>query len=130
MTRSLMTDPLLLPEEVCARLRISRRHLYRLVERGDVPHLKISNHLRFVQADLDDWLARQRVTKGEPCSYVSPIAAFSPLVLEQSSGTRSVRPPTVGWVQKRDPPGCKTSHSFVCALSPPWIEGLSPSRIP
>ena len=52
-----MSDALLVPDEVCARLRITRRHLYRLVARGVLPHLKVSNRLRFEPEALDQWIA-------------------------------------------------------------------------
>ena len=38
---------MLTPDEVCAMLRIKKSHLYRLVERGDVPSVKVGRLLRF-----------------------------------------------------------------------------------
>lgn len=52
---------LMTPDEVCERLQISRRHLYRLVERRAIPHIRLGRRLRFVSADVCGWLDGKRV---------------------------------------------------------------------
>src|SRR5262245_66448407 len=54
-------SPLLTPDAVCALLKISRKNLYRLVARREVPFLKISRHLRFAIADVQAWLQQVRM---------------------------------------------------------------------
>jgi excisionase family DNA binding protein len=50
---------LLTVAEVQERLRISRRTAYRLIERGDIPALRIGGSLRVDSAELEAWLYRE-----------------------------------------------------------------------
>lgn len=50
------TPHLLTVAEVQARLRISRRTAYRLIERGDLPALRIGGSVRVDSDELEVWL--------------------------------------------------------------------------
>jgi excisionase family DNA binding protein len=55
--------PLLTAAEVCERLNVSRPWLYRAARDGKIPSVRLGGDdglLRFVQADLDAWLAEAR----------------------------------------------------------------------
>jgi predicted DNA-binding transcriptional regulator AlpA len=59
--------PLLTVTDVAELLRMSPRQVYGLTERktregtdNPVPFVKLHGNLRFVQADLEAWLARER----------------------------------------------------------------------
>ena len=56
---------LLTPDEICAMLRISKKALYRLVERGGIPVIRISRRLRFHPDDIDTWLRQMRAAGSE-----------------------------------------------------------------
>ncbi|MEO1272962.1 MAG: helix-turn-helix domain-containing protein [Myxococcota bacterium] len=48
--------PLLTTDDVCARLRISRRQLYSLTQRDELPHIRIGRQLRFHPESIERWL--------------------------------------------------------------------------
>lgn len=54
---------LLTVSEVCEQLSVSRPWVYRAARDGKIPSVRLGGEdgpLRFVQADLDDWLAQAR----------------------------------------------------------------------
>lgn len=56
MSANATTERLLRPAEVCERLAISRATLYRAVERGALPAIKVFGQLRFDAHELERWL--------------------------------------------------------------------------
>jgi excisionase family DNA binding protein len=58
----LPAQPLLKAEDVAERLAISRDRVYRLVERGDLPAVRIGLQLRFEPEAIDTWIAEHRET--------------------------------------------------------------------
>lgn len=46
--------------EVAERLRISTATVYKLIERGEVAHIRVSNAIRFSRADLEQFLEKGR----------------------------------------------------------------------
>lgn len=54
-------DELLTPDDVCAVLRLSKKAVYALVERRAIPHIRVSNRLRFAKTDVLRWLEKNRV---------------------------------------------------------------------
>lgn len=51
--------------EACAKLGISNRTLYRLIDNGEIPAYRIGRVVRLKDADLDAYLERARITPGE-----------------------------------------------------------------
>jgi len=51
-------ERLLTVEDVCDLFRFKKSYVYHLTHRGDIPHIKIGNHVRFRQSELEAWLAR------------------------------------------------------------------------
>ena len=51
---------LLTVREVAERLSVSTATIYTLCERGELPHVRISNSIRIAPADLAAFLAGQR----------------------------------------------------------------------
>jgi excisionase family DNA binding protein len=45
-------------------LAVSRRQVYLLIERGDLPHVRVGERIRFIPAELVDYLDRHR--EGSP----------------------------------------------------------------
>ena len=41
-------------------LRVTPRTIYRLIESGELPAVRVGRRWRFRQSDLDDWFDRQR----------------------------------------------------------------------
>jgi excisionase family DNA binding protein len=54
-------DNLLSVCEVAARLSVSTATVYKLVERGELPHLRISNAIRVAPVDLEAYIAGRRL---------------------------------------------------------------------
>lgn len=51
---------LLTAEQVCDKLRVKKSYLYHLTHNNKIPHLKIGNHLRFDEVDLNQWLEQMK----------------------------------------------------------------------
>jgi excisionase family DNA binding protein len=49
---------------VAGRLGVSTATVYKLVARGDIPHIRVSNAIRVAPADLDAFVARCRGQAG------------------------------------------------------------------
>jgi excisionase family DNA binding protein len=47
-------------KQVAARLGICAATVYTLTERGELPHVRISNAIRFEPADLEAFIAARR----------------------------------------------------------------------
>jgi excisionase family DNA binding protein len=47
-------------DEVLGYLRVTPRTIYRLIQTGDLPAVRIGRQWRFRRSDLDLWLNRQR----------------------------------------------------------------------
>ena len=56
---------LLTVRAVAGRLGLSTATIYKLVVRGDLPHVRVSNAIRVTPADLDAFLARYRGKAGD-----------------------------------------------------------------
>ncbi len=50
-------DILTIPE-VAAYLKISKAKIYLMVQRGELPHIKIGKNVRVRQSDLQGWLEK------------------------------------------------------------------------
>ncbi|HUB06287.1 MAG TPA: helix-turn-helix domain-containing protein [Myxococcales bacterium] len=53
-------DNLLNVKQVAAKLGICTRKVYQLCERGELPHIRISNALRFEPGDVAAFIAARR----------------------------------------------------------------------
>jgi len=51
-------------EELAKYLKISKPTLYKMVEKGKIPALKIANQWRFKKDDITRWLEKQRKSRG------------------------------------------------------------------
>jgi excisionase family DNA binding protein len=56
-----LTEPLLTPAEAAALLQVRPSWVYEAARGGRLPHMKLGKHIRFARADLDTFLAAQRV---------------------------------------------------------------------
>lgn len=52
---------LLSPEEVARACGLSRRAVYRAIERGELPAFRLCSRLRIRQEDVDAWMRANRV---------------------------------------------------------------------
>ena len=57
-------EPLLTIEEAASFLAVSRRQVYTLLERGDLPAVRVGTRVRFIPADVRAYLERHR--EGRP----------------------------------------------------------------
>ena len=53
-------EKLLTLYEVAAYLRLNRFTVYHMVERGEMPSIKVANQWRFKEKDLDKWLEENK----------------------------------------------------------------------
>jgi excisionase family DNA binding protein len=56
--------PVLTPEEAADYLGVKPRMIWRLMDEGHLPKIKVGKLVRLDKKDLDDYIARRRVTVG------------------------------------------------------------------
>lgn len=55
-----LSEPLLDAQAAAALLSVRPSWIYEAVRAGRLPHLKIGRHVRFLRADLEQWVVNQR----------------------------------------------------------------------
>ena len=65
--------PLRTPEQVAARAGLSRKTIYRAIERGDLAAYRLCGRLRIKPEDEDAWIDSNRLT-GDPAAVAPPPA--------------------------------------------------------
>jgi excisionase family DNA binding protein len=60
MSRETLSEPLLRPEEVASLLGVKKSSVYEYARAGRLPCIKVGRHLRFLRADIEQWVLRQR----------------------------------------------------------------------
>jgi len=64
MTLYLLDNEILTPQELAKALKVSRVYIYKLVERGDLPYLRVGGKvIRFNRAEIEAWLEESRGRK-------------------------------------------------------------------
>ena len=69
-----MSDPLLAPEDVAHRCGLSRRAVYRAIERGELRASRLCSRLRIRPEDVDAWIATNHVDPAERVRPPPPVA--------------------------------------------------------
>ena len=64
-------EELITLEELSRYLKISKPTLYKMVERGKIPALKIASQWRFKKEDINGWVEKQRKNKAKGSDQVS-----------------------------------------------------------
>jgi excisionase family DNA binding protein len=59
--RELLSEPLLSAAEAGALLGIPRSSVYDYAKRGELPHVRVGKHVKFIRQDLERVLAGRRV---------------------------------------------------------------------
>lgn len=57
-----MPDEILTLPEVADLLKVGRKTLYTLVQKGRLPAFKVLGQWRFKRADIDSWIEKQKAT--------------------------------------------------------------------
>jgi excisionase family DNA binding protein len=60
-TVEILREPLLDAEQAATLLGIPRSSVYAYAKRGELPHVKIGRHLKFIRGDLERALGERRV---------------------------------------------------------------------
>ena len=60
-TTSVREARLFTPQRTAEYLGVRPSWVYEQARNGRLPHLKLGKHLRFLQEDLDAWIAEQRI---------------------------------------------------------------------
>ena len=55
-------EKLLTLYELAHHLKLNKFTLYRMVERGELPAIRIANQWRFKEKDIDSWLEKNKKT--------------------------------------------------------------------
>ena len=64
-----MSGPLLSPEDVAQHCGLSRRAVYRAIERGELPASRLCSRLRIRSEDMEAWISANRL---EPAASPEP----------------------------------------------------------
>jgi excisionase family DNA binding protein len=72
-------ESLLSPEDVARRCGLSRRAVYRAIERGELPASRLCSRLRIRPTDLDAWIAANRVESMRLPELADPTAIRGPI---------------------------------------------------
>jgi excisionase family DNA binding protein len=59
-SREMLSEPLLRPEDVASLLGVKRSSVYEYARAGGLPCIKVGRHLRFLRADIEQWVLRRR----------------------------------------------------------------------
>jgi excisionase family DNA binding protein len=59
-------DRLLTVKEVAALLRVSSQTLYKMLEQGRIPALRVGNQWRFERQKVQEWLEKGGAASDEP----------------------------------------------------------------
>jgi excisionase family DNA binding protein len=59
-------EPLLSIAQAAGFLGVSRWQIYRLIERGELPAVRVGGRLRFVPEELREYLERNRIREPAP----------------------------------------------------------------
>lgn len=54
-------DRIMTVTEVATYLQMSKSKVYYLIQRREIPHIKIGRNVRIRQSDLENWLTRQLI---------------------------------------------------------------------
>ena len=57
----ILREPLLDADKAASLLGIPRSSIYAYAKRGELPHVKIGRHLKFIRSDLERALCERRV---------------------------------------------------------------------
>lgn len=82
-------EAFLTTDEVLAYLQVNLRTVYRLIDAGKLPAVRVGRQWRFRRRDIDAWLDQQRVTP--PAGGAAAAAARGPgriLVVDPDAGSR------------------------------------------
>jgi excisionase family DNA binding protein len=55
-----LSEPLLDAKQAAALLNVRPSWVYEAVRAGEVPHIKVGRHLRFLRSDLERWVLDHR----------------------------------------------------------------------
>jgi excisionase family DNA binding protein len=59
--QALLSEPLLSAAEAGALLGIPRSSVYDYAKRGELPHVRVGKHVKFIRRDLERALAHRRI---------------------------------------------------------------------
>jgi excisionase family DNA binding protein len=76
-------DALLSPEQVARRCGLSRRAVYRAIDRGELRASRLCSRIRIRAEDVDAWVQENQI---EPSSHQTRLPRSSPL--RQADGLR------------------------------------------
>ena len=83
-------DEFLTTEQVLAYLRLNLKTVYRLINAGKLPAIRVGHQWRFRKRDLDAWLASNTTRARAAAPTVDPAAHVSVLVVDDDEGARKV----------------------------------------
>jgi excisionase family DNA binding protein len=59
-------DDVMTVSDLCVYLKIHLSTVYRMVTRGQLPHFRIGDNIRFRKQEIDQWMEQRRIKSGPP----------------------------------------------------------------
>jgi len=79
---------LLSPEDVARQCGLSRKAVYRAIERGELRASRLCSRLRLRAEDVEAWIEANAVTREQPCRSTRPVSLPTPNGLRTLLGER------------------------------------------
>lgn len=102
------TEGFLTTEEVLAYLQVNLRTVYRLIDAGKLPAVRVGRQWRFRRRDIDAWLEGQRARGGQSDRVARPVDGARALVVDPDGPAREAAAGALraaGWVVDTAPDG-------------------------
>jgi excisionase family DNA binding protein len=84
------TEGFLTTEEVLAYLQVNLRTVYRLIDAGKLPAVRVGRQWRFRRKDIDAWLDGQRAAGSPPDVQTRAVAGSRALVVDPDGPAREL----------------------------------------
>ncbi|MGE0359154.1 MAG: helix-turn-helix domain-containing protein [Vicinamibacterales bacterium] len=102
------TEGFLTTEEVLAYLQVNLRTVYRLIDAGKLPAVRVGRQWRFRRKDIDAWLDSQRARPGAVAPPPPPVEGGRALVVDPDGPARDLAAGALreaGWTVDTAPDG-------------------------
>jgi len=63
-------EKLMTLSQLAEYLQLGKSTVYKMVQKGEIPGIKIANQWRFDKKEIDEWIKRQKSLKGDRKKWI------------------------------------------------------------